>query len=144
MQAGKLRHQLTIEQPDSTEGSAGEALPVYSTFATVWGSIEPLSGSEGLQGRQAGSEVTHRVRIRYHAGITSNMRIVWNGRYLQPVTAAYQFRRTQPRNRIDVPGSHHTLNAPRDIKHKAARIRESPSTQRRSAKARLFPRSPTW
>lgn len=81
MRAGQLRHRITIQQPDNTEGSAGESLPVYSIFATVWGSIEPLSGSEGLQGRQAGSEVTHRVRIRYHAGITSNMRIVWNSRY---------------------------------------------------------------
>lgn len=81
MQAGKLRHRITIEQPDASEGVGGEELPNYSTFATIWGSVEPLSGSEGLQGRQAGAEVTHRVRIRYHAGITSNMRIVWSNRY---------------------------------------------------------------
>jgi len=81
MQAGKLRNKLTIQRPDTTEGTGGEELPNYSTFATVWGSIEPLSGSEGLQGRQAGSEVTHRIVIRYYAGITSDMRILWNGRY---------------------------------------------------------------
>jgi SPP1 family predicted phage head-tail adaptor len=81
MQAGKLRHRLTIQQPDMNEGTAGEELPNYSTFATVWGDVQPLSGSEGLQGRQATSEVTHKIIIRYHAGITSDMRITWNGRF---------------------------------------------------------------
>jgi SPP1 family predicted phage head-tail adaptor len=81
MQAGKLRHRLTIQQPDQSEGSAGEMLPRYSTFATVWGSIEPLSGSEGIYGKQEGSESTHKIRIRYHAGITSDFRVLWNGRY---------------------------------------------------------------
>jgi SPP1 family predicted phage head-tail adaptor len=83
MSAGELRHKLTIQQPDTTEGSAGEELPNYSTFASVWGKVEELSGSELLVGRQAGSDVTHSIKIRHHSGIKSNMRVLWDveGRY---------------------------------------------------------------
>jgi SPP1 family predicted phage head-tail adaptor len=81
MLAGKLRHRLTIQQPDDHVGTANEELPNYSTFATVWGSVEPLSGSEGLQLRQMGSTASHRIKIRFHARITNDMRVAWNSRY---------------------------------------------------------------
>lgn len=80
MQAGKLRHRITIEQSDGNTGTGGEEQPNWSTFATLWASIESLSGSESLQGKQMASEISHRVTTRYCAGVTADMRIKFGAR----------------------------------------------------------------
>ncbi len=65
MQAGKLRHRLTVEDYTETVDSYGEMRKTYSTTTTVWGSVVPLSGRELVQAQQVQSEATTRIRIRY-------------------------------------------------------------------------------
>jgi len=55
----------------------------WSTFATVWAEIEPISGREYIEGRQDRGELTHVVTIRYLAGVRPDMRISFEGRYLK-------------------------------------------------------------
>lgn len=82
MQAGALRHRLTLETPNTTADSFGEETEApYTTLATVWGSIEPLSGNERLRMQQVQAEVTHRVRIRYRSGVTPELRVKFGTRY---------------------------------------------------------------
>lgn len=80
MRAGALRHLLTIEQPVETKGAiGGQAVPTWSTFAQVYGSIEPLNGREFFQAGQMQSETVARARIRFLNGITTKMRVRHNG-----------------------------------------------------------------
>jgi SPP1 family predicted phage head-tail adaptor len=73
--AGALRHALTIEQATETRDAHGQALATWSTFATVPGSLEPLTGREVFAAAQVQAEVTARARIRYLEGVTAKMRI---------------------------------------------------------------------
>ena len=81
MRAGSLRRRLTIQSV--TEGalsSSGEPAETVTTFATVWGSVNPLSGAELYRMHEIHPEVTHAVQIRYLAGVTSKMRVVFGTR----------------------------------------------------------------
>lgn len=59
-----------------------EAITTWSTVATVWASVEPISGREFFEAEHVQSEITHRVRLRYRAGITAQMRVLFDSRYL--------------------------------------------------------------
>lgn len=74
MQAGKLNQRVTIQQYSATRASNGEEVKSWSTVATVWASVEPLSGRELLAARDVRADVTTRIRIRYRTGITPKMR----------------------------------------------------------------------
>lgn len=83
MQAGKLRHRITIESPADTQGATfGEAKLTWSTFASVWAAVEPIGGKELLRADHVAGGLTHRVSLRYIAGVTAKMRINFNGRHL--------------------------------------------------------------
>lgn len=79
MQAGRLRHRLTIESPTETRDALGQAVASWTTFAQVWGDFMPLSGRERFLSQQTHAEVTARAVIRYLAGLTEKMRIVFDG-----------------------------------------------------------------
>lgn len=78
---GELRNRITIQQ-------LAEVLDEFKTpkdsewqdVATVWASIEPLSGREYLLANNVNSETKSRIRIRYRQGITTGMRIKYKDR----------------------------------------------------------------
>ena len=80
MRAGALRHTLVIEQPTETQDGHGQAVPSWSTFATVWGALDPLNGREIFAAAQVQAEITARARIRYLAGVTPKMRITFESK----------------------------------------------------------------
>lgn len=77
MQAGRLRHRITIQQKAPTRDSFGGEVEAWTAVATVSASVEPLDGREFLEARQLQAEVTTRIRIRYRTGIVPQMRVVW-------------------------------------------------------------------
>lgn len=76
MEAGSLDRRVTIQSPSESKNSIGEGVKSWSTVATVWAAIEPLSSRELLAQRREVSDVSTRIRIRYRPGITAAMRIV--------------------------------------------------------------------
>jgi SPP1 family predicted phage head-tail adaptor len=83
---GKLRHRITIQQESETSDSMGGNTIMWNDVATVWASINPLSGKEYYDAEQVQSEVSHKIRIRYRSGITSDMRIDFKGRIFKIVS----------------------------------------------------------
>jgi SPP1 family predicted phage head-tail adaptor len=80
MRAGKLRQRVTIQQPTTGQDSYGGETVTWSDLATVWAEVVPLrSGEVAGQDMQQG-QATHRVRIRYRAGITQHMQLLFDGR----------------------------------------------------------------
>jgi len=79
---GEMRHRITfqdsVETPDGHKGHTVE----WFDKVTVWGSLEPLSGREYFAAHQIQAEVTHRVKVRYRADITTKMRIKYKERIL--------------------------------------------------------------
>lgn len=80
MRAGKLRHQITIEQVTETQSTTGMTAETWSEFATVWAAVEPLRGREFFASKQIQAEISTRIRIRYLAGITPKMRVLFGTR----------------------------------------------------------------
>jgi len=76
MRAGKLRRRLVIQQATETQGATGEMAVTWGTFATVWGSVEPLRGREFWAAKELQAEVSTRIRIRYLAGVTPKMQVL--------------------------------------------------------------------
>lgn len=79
--AGRLRRRVTIEQ--KTAGSpdaAGERTDTWSEFATRYARVVPLTGRELYTAQQTYAEATHRIEIRYTAGITPKMRATLGSR----------------------------------------------------------------
>lgn len=80
---GRLRHQVALQGVTRTEDEGGGGANVWATTATVWAAVEPLDGSESLHGLAVTASVSHRVTIRYRAGVTAKMRVVHRGRVFE-------------------------------------------------------------
>lgn len=80
--AGALRQRIIIQTGTPTDDDRGGATIAWSTHVTAWASVNPINAREAFtHGRVEGS-VTHRVRLRYQAGITPKMRVLWGTRVL--------------------------------------------------------------
>ena len=79
--AGKYRHQLEVQAISASKDSLGQRVQTWATISggTVWGEAEPLTGRELFAAGQMQAVASVRFRIRYMAGITPDMRIVWTG-----------------------------------------------------------------
>lgn len=80
MRAGTLRHRVVIQEKVVTRNDFNEEVITWDEVATVWASVEDLSGREFLERRREGAEVTTRIRIRYRSGLHAAMRVTWDGR----------------------------------------------------------------
>jgi len=70
MQAGTLRHRITIQSPPPASGDPFASLPSGSPPAwipvvTMWASISPLTSKEVFQAGQLNMKVSHKIMIRY-------------------------------------------------------------------------------
>lgn len=77
---GKLRHKVTIEHLVKVPDGLGGWTDSWVDFVRVSASVEPINGREFFEAHQTQSDVTHKIRIRYKAGVTSAMRVNFKGR----------------------------------------------------------------
>lgn len=85
MQAGKLRHRVTIKAVSNTQDSFGDEsidTEVWTTVATVWADVKPLLGKELIQAQQLHLETTHQVTLRYRRGLNTTNKLVFKDRDL--------------------------------------------------------------
>jgi SPP1 family predicted phage head-tail adaptor len=76
LDAGKLRHRLTILELTSEQDSdTGEMQDTWSELATVWGSFTPFSVRERLTAASVNDQTSVRAVIRYRSDILPEMRI---------------------------------------------------------------------
>ena len=93
--AGKLRDRVTVQQATETRNSLGEVVQSWSTYATVWASVEGISSREALQQGQVQTDVSHRVQMRFLSGLTHNMRLYWRARTLEIVSVLEHGNRSE-------------------------------------------------
>lgn len=81
IEPGLLRHRVEIQRSVEVQDGFGTPIPSWSSLhENVKANVEPMSGQELFQARQLYAEVTHRIRARYHSGITAKHRILWGTR----------------------------------------------------------------
>jgi len=86
MRAGKLRHRVIFKASSAVKDGYGAETLTWTTYATVWAAIEPISGREMIQADQMQAETTIRVRVRYNASVEPEHRIYFGTRVLEIVS----------------------------------------------------------
>jgi len=87
MQAGKLRNRITIQTYTDSIASNGETTKTWTTFATVFAEIRPISGRELVMAGKVQGELSHVIKIRFISGVLSKMRITDGTRTFEIVAA---------------------------------------------------------
>lgn len=88
MEAGKLDRRITIQQATVTRGAGGGETRSWTTLATVWANVRPMSGREFVAGQRTGGgtttqqlgEVTTTFQIRYRSDVVEKMRISYDSK----------------------------------------------------------------
>lgn len=86
MKAGQLRDRIELQKNTPVANSFGEFVDTWTTQATVWGAVRPLSGTLLFQAKQANSDISGEVEIRYMADIQATWRLKIGTRILRIVT----------------------------------------------------------
>ena len=76
MRAGPLRDRVQIMRKVVTRNTIGDEVPTWELVREVWASVEPLRGREYISLREAQSDLTTRIRMRYTPDIGTAMRVV--------------------------------------------------------------------
>lgn len=80
MQAGKLRHRITLQKPVKTQSPVtGAVVNTWETVATIWAEVVPSSAREFVAAMAIQSEITTRITIRNRDDVTSKHRILYRG-----------------------------------------------------------------
>jgi SPP1 family predicted phage head-tail adaptor len=83
MRAGQLRHVVTIEEPIETQDAYGGVVQTWEFFLRPFAALEAISSREFFGSERVEADVDHRLRIRYHAGITPKMRVLHGARVFE-------------------------------------------------------------
>jgi SPP1 family predicted phage head-tail adaptor len=82
---GALRHRVTIQSVTRVPNGSGGYTTTWAPVGEVWAAVEPLEGRERIQAMQTDADVSHKVTMRYRAGVTAAMRVLHEGRVLDVV-----------------------------------------------------------
>lgn len=80
MQAGNLDQRITLQSRSTGVDAVGQASATWLDVATVWAQVHTVRGREFFAAAQTQQEQTVKVRIRYRSGVTTDMRLMWEGR----------------------------------------------------------------
>lgn len=69
MQAGKLRHRISIQELTKAIQDDGSVTRTWPVVATVSASVRPLRGTELFEAQQLKATGDHKVRLRHYAGL---------------------------------------------------------------------------
>lgn len=84
--SSRLRHRLTLQQEIHTADTAGGYTRSWQDVAQLWVEIIPNTGNyQGTRGenmvlQHIQTSITHKILLRYRAGIDSSMRLVFENR----------------------------------------------------------------
>ena len=72
MQAGKLRHRVTLQRLTGDRGPAGGVNDAWADIGIRWASVRPLTGREWTAAAAANTQVSHDVMLR-HDSLTTTL-----------------------------------------------------------------------
>lgn len=80
---GSLDQGVAILRKTGTDDGAGGTTDTWATVSTVWASVLPKSGVEGVAAMQAREATTYDVMMRSGVDVASTDRLLWSGRILK-------------------------------------------------------------
>lgn len=80
MNAGDLRHRVTIEAATQTVDSAtGASVPSFAEWKKWYADVRPLSGRELERAKSICQTTNYLVKMRYCPGLNSKYRLTYQG-----------------------------------------------------------------
>ena len=96
MNPGRLKHRITIQaQSDTAYSELGQPTENFTTQATVWGEIIPMSGREAYYAKQVQPDVTHKITIRGGQTVTPKHRLSHESRIFNVLSSTREDERTR-------------------------------------------------
>lgn len=83
---GKLRTQLTLQQPNLVPDGMGGHAETWATVAKVHARVEPLAARSTFGADQLREALTHRITVRYRDDLRSGMRFANHDRIFEIMT----------------------------------------------------------
>ncbi|EJD6418617.1 phage head closure protein [Citrobacter freundii] len=83
MRAGGLKHRITLQRYEQSQGPLGEPIKRWVDYATIWAEVKGISGRELLATGSLSSEATVRIWIRYRSDVKQGHRV----KYLSPAVS---------------------------------------------------------
>jgi len=80
VRSGQMRRKIRIEELTETRTSSGAITESWSTYKTVRAEVLPVSGREYFSAQTVNAQNTVKFNTRYMIGITTKMRIIYDGR----------------------------------------------------------------
>ena len=80
MRPGLLQYRMEIQTPTSTRDAMGQAVMSWTTSQTRWAGIIPLTSREGFFAKSVRPELSHRITLRWFAGLEHGHRIKMDAR----------------------------------------------------------------
>lgn len=76
----QMNRRIELQEVVRESDGQGGFTEGWTPIATVWAKIEPIKAYEKFQAAQMQTPVTHKIMVRYHSGITTACRILYDGR----------------------------------------------------------------
>ena len=86
MRIGDLNKRIELQAATRVSDGMGSFTETYSTIATVWAAIWPISANELVRSMKETMEISHRIRIRYRSALRPDWRLKFGNRYLNIVS----------------------------------------------------------
>jgi SPP1 family predicted phage head-tail adaptor len=76
----KFRHRISVQQQTTSTDAGGGKVNTWAEIFSSWASVNPLTGHESYAWGQLMEESNYVIKIRYRAGVTAAMKIIWQSR----------------------------------------------------------------
>ena len=80
MRPGLLQYRVEIQQSTSTSDAMGQPVNTWKTTQTRWAGVMPLTSREGFFAKSVRPELSHRITLRWFAGLEHGHRIKMDAR----------------------------------------------------------------
>ena len=83
---GQRRHKLDLDAPSYEQGAIGNTLDTWMTIGSVWARAIPQSGREFVEAAKTVSDLSIIWNIRFRADITTQHRLIHDGRAMNIIS----------------------------------------------------------
>jgi len=83
---GELNRRLTLQAPVEDADGAGGSTRSYTSVATLWAKVDPVSARYDMVAAATGATVTHRIVIRSGPDVTVRHRLTEGERVYRVVS----------------------------------------------------------
>lgn len=77
--AGEMRDRIVLQSKSVTKNAIGEDVVSWVSQPAIWAKVMPLRGNAFYSANQQQHTIDARFLIRRKSGLTTDMRLQWNG-----------------------------------------------------------------